>query len=87
MKYLPKKIDLKTLLFETIFTLQELANKKNIKVLDTISENEFVFADKRVIVEATCDSLADYLESVLPCDAGHDFVKADTELDISDTLT
>lgn len=56
---------------------------------ETNKDEDFVFAsqDKLVIVEATCDSLADYLESVLPCDAGHDFVKADSELDISDTLT
>ncbi len=54
---------------------------------ETKKYEKFVFVDKKVIVEATCDSLADYLESVLPCDAGHDFVKADTELDISDTLT
>lgn len=53
---------------------------------ETKQDDPFVFNDKRVIVEATCDSLADFLESVLPCDGGHDFAKADSELDISDTL-
>jgi len=49
IEYLPEKLDLKILLFEVMFNLQEQANKKNIQVLDTISENELVFVDKNMM--------------------------------------
>lgn len=45
----PEKLHLKRLLFETILDLQEPANKKNIQVSDTISENDIIFADKNMI--------------------------------------
>ncbi|MEA2041022.1 MAG: HAMP domain-containing sensor histidine kinase [Bacteroidota bacterium] len=49
INYLPEKLHLKIQVFETIFDLQEVANKKNIKILDTVSENEMIFADKNMI--------------------------------------
>ncbi len=49
IKYSPEKLNLKILLFETLFDLQGQADKKNINVLDDISENELVFADKNML--------------------------------------
>ncbi len=49
IKYLPEKLGIKTLLFETLSNLQVLANKKNIQILDAILENELIFADKNMI--------------------------------------
>ena len=45
IKYLPNKIHLKILIFEIMFNLKEQADKKNIQVLDDISENELIYAD------------------------------------------
>ncbi len=49
IKYLPENLNLKTLLFEIMFVLQEQANKKNISILDTISYNELIYADRNMI--------------------------------------
>ena len=49
IKHLPEKLHLKILLFETMFDLQGQADKKNIIVLDDISENELIFADKNML--------------------------------------
>jgi len=49
IRYSPEKLHLKILLFETILSLQEQAIKKNISILDTIFENDIVFADKNMI--------------------------------------
>lgn len=49
INFLPEKLDLNTLLTETMFDLQETANKKNIQVLNTISENELIYADRNMI--------------------------------------
>ena len=49
IKYLPEKLNLKALLFEIIFPLQESADKKNISILDTIPENKLIFADRNML--------------------------------------
>ena len=49
IKYLPEKLHLKILLFETMFDLQAQADKKNIIVLDAISENDIIFADNNML--------------------------------------
>ncbi len=49
IKYLPEELHLKILLFETMFDLQGQADKKNIKVLDDILENELIYVDKNMI--------------------------------------
>ena len=49
IKYSPEKLNLKILLFETLFDLQGQADKKNINILDTVSENDIIFADKNMI--------------------------------------
>jgi hypothetical protein len=69
--------------FELIYSAGNIQNYNP----ETKRLEKFAFEDASIYVDATCDSLADYLESVLPCDGGHDFVKGDTELDIIDTLT
>ena len=38
------------------------------------SEAPFLFG-KHIFIDATCDGLADVLETMLPCDKGHDFSK------------
>ncbi len=49
IKFSPEKIDLKVLLFETMFNIQEQANKKNILVSDMIPENKIIFADNNML--------------------------------------
>ena len=49
IKYLPENFHLKILLFETISALQGQADKKNIEILDSISENELIYADKNML--------------------------------------
>ena len=49
IQYSPEKLHLKILLFEALFDLQGQADKKNINILDDISENELIFADKNMI--------------------------------------
>ncbi|OYT17747.1 MAG: hypothetical protein B7C24_01090 [Bacteroidetes bacterium 4572_77] len=47
--FLPEKYHLKILLFETKLDLQEVANNKNIQVLDRVSEDELIYADRNMI--------------------------------------
>ena len=49
INYSPENFHLKILLFETISDLQAQADKKNIQILDTISENELIYADKNML--------------------------------------
>ena len=49
IEYFPEELHLKILLFETMFELQGQADKKKIRVLDDISENDVVYADKNMI--------------------------------------
>jgi len=49
INYSPEKLRLKITLFETIFGLQAQANKKEIEIIDNISENETIFADQNMI--------------------------------------
>ena len=49
IKFSPEKIDLKVLLFETMFNIQEQANNKDIHVLDMIPENKIIFADNNML--------------------------------------
>ena len=49
IKYLPKKLNLETLFFETVYQNQGMADKKNIQILYSISGNETIFADKSMI--------------------------------------
>ncbi len=49
IEYSPEKLHLKILLFETMFDLQGQADTKNIHVLDNVSENALIFADKNMI--------------------------------------
>ena len=47
--YTPEKLHFKILLFETTFDFQGQADKKNIQILDTISENDIIIADKNML--------------------------------------
>jgi len=49
INYSPKKLNLKILLSETMVNLQTQANIKDIKILDAVSVNEEIFADKDMI--------------------------------------
>ncbi|MEN8121816.1 MAG: ATP-binding protein [Bacteroidota bacterium] len=49
INFSPEKLHLKILLFETITNLQTQADKKNIQLLDTIAEDDMIFADKNMI--------------------------------------
>ncbi len=49
INYSPEKLYLKILLFEIMLDLQGSADKKKITVLDAISENELIYADKNMI--------------------------------------
>ncbi len=49
INFSPEKLNLKMLLFETTLGLQEQADRKNIQILDTVSENDIIFADKNMI--------------------------------------
>jgi len=45
IKHSPEELNLKTVLFETMFNLKGQADKKQIIVVDDISEDDFIFAD------------------------------------------
>ncbi|RLD83449.1 MAG: hypothetical protein DRJ07_06640 [Bacteroidetes bacterium] len=47
--YIPEELYLKTLLIETLYNQEGQASKKNIKITDTIHENELVFVDENMI--------------------------------------
>jgi len=47
--YIPEKLNLKNTLIEAIYNLKAQADKKNIGITDTISENELVFVDENMI--------------------------------------
>ncbi len=49
MQFSPEKLNLKDILLETMINLQESANKKNIQIINTIPENEIIYADKNMI--------------------------------------
>lgn len=49
IKYMPEKMYLKEILEETIYNLHEIAKIKNIKITNTISEQELVYADKNML--------------------------------------
>lgn len=49
IKYLPEEFHLKIQLIETVSALQSQADKKDIKILDVIFENDIIFADKNMI--------------------------------------
>ncbi len=49
IEYNPQKLQIKVLLFETMFDLQSQANKKGIQIIDKIQEDETIFADSNMI--------------------------------------
>ncbi len=49
IKYSPEELHLKILLFEIMFDLYGQAEAKGITILDDVSENELIFADKNMI--------------------------------------
>ncbi len=49
IKLIPGKIDLKVLLFETMFSIKEQASNKNIQIFDMVPENKIIFADKNML--------------------------------------
>ncbi len=49
IQYSPEKLHLKILLIETIYNQEGQANKKNIKIIETINEEELIFVDKNMI--------------------------------------
>jgi len=49
INYSPEKLFLKIRLFETMLYVQEQANKKSIIILDDVSEDELIFADKNML--------------------------------------
>ena len=49
IEYSPEKLNIKILLIETLFDIQAQADKKNIFILDDISKNDIIFADKNMI--------------------------------------
>ncbi len=49
IEYLPEKSHLKILLFETLSDLQGQADKKNIQIVEAVSENELIYVDKNMI--------------------------------------
>lgn len=49
VSFSPEKLHLNILLSETMVDLQSQANKKNIQLLETVSENNMIFADKNMI--------------------------------------
>ncbi|EPR68470.1 PAS domain-containing sensor histidine kinase [Cyclobacterium qasimii] len=49
MKYSPEKLDLKTLLFEIAINFKGQADKKDIKIVNDISENEVIYADSNMV--------------------------------------
>ncbi len=49
INYSPEKLELKIVLFETMFGLQAQANNKEVEIINNIYENETIFADKNMI--------------------------------------
>ena len=49
IKFIPGKIDLKVLLFETMFSILEQANNKDIQISNNVKENTIVFADNNML--------------------------------------
>lgn len=49
IQFSPEKLKLNELLLDTMVDLQESANKKGIKIINTISKNEKIYADKNMI--------------------------------------
>ncbi len=49
IKFNPEKTDLKALLSEIMLNIQEQANNKDIQILDTVSENKIILADKNML--------------------------------------
>ncbi len=49
IEFLPEKINIKTLIYEIISLLEEVAQNKNIKLLDNTESSLFVYADKNMI--------------------------------------
>ena len=49
IKYLPEKINLKSLIYEMVGVQQMMANKKDMQISENILENEVVFADRNLI--------------------------------------
>jgi len=47
--FMPEELYLKTLLIETLYNQEGQANKKNIKVTETIHANELIFVDENMI--------------------------------------
>ncbi len=49
LTFSPEYVYLKILVYETISDLEEVAHNKNIQILETISKNDIVFADKNML--------------------------------------
>ncbi len=49
IQFSPENLNLKEILHETMIGVQESANKKDIQIINTISENKIIYADKNMI--------------------------------------